>query len=886
MIESPVWIPLVLTGVVAAKFWRLLAFWSPQSLVLSGDFFSLAYPARAFAAQEIWSGRLPLWNPFSACGSPFIADIGNAFFYPLNLLHALLPAALGYIWLEYVVLFHLVLAGSFTYALARRLGQTGWGALFSALTFMLSGFLTGHSRHLDILSTAVWLPAIFWGISKTLEKGSIPVAMATGLFWGVSLLGGHPQIFFYVSLASLSFYIFLAWGKRDASIPLGPAAKGMLLVLMGGTALGFSALQWLPTWELARMSPRVQASFSYLVAESLPPSQLDTFWFPLQHLKNIDEFHGYLGIAPLMLSLVACFWGRKKIIYFFAGWGLLSAVLSLGSFTPVYPFLLEYFPGFSLFRVPSRWLLLTDFSWALVSGFGIGLLGEKDRTPRWFPWLLFLLAAAALTGWLMSLNLIPAWLTDLKRNPGPYRRLFLFFLLSVLVLALSRVSFSIKRISGLLLVAVLLGDLLFLETDSFFSPGKGDPTNIYPSTRQSKFLQQQPAPFRVDNRNVLVSSSIGNQANLGQVFKLQLITQDSVLISKRVDDYLRELDRRPLLDLLNVKFVLTRNDLLNQGNGFYGAFSVGPEESESFFLEKFSLPPIKKIQVVSSLAFALDIPQDQEVARLIGYRGQQKVLDFPLRAGRETAEWSIGQSGERKPAQHGLAPLFNSKNKQRDQNGIFYLATFNLPQPTSLERLTVRYAHPRGSLRVDHLWLNETDLFDLGARYKEVHPLVFENHYALPRFFPVYDWENLLPQDDPLVRLKNIDLGKTALIEEESPFSPRPPAVAESPANITVTHYEPQDISLSVTMPREGLLVQGEIYYPGWKVWIDGRPGKIYRVDHILRGVFLSPGEHRLRWRYQSPVVISGLMITLFTLVAVAAGLCWFGRPFLHSNQK
>ena len=132
-----------------------------------------------------------------------------------------------------------------------------------------------------------------------------------------------------------------------------------------------------------------------------------------------------------------------------------------------------------------------------------------------------------------------------------------------------------------------------------------------------------------------------------------------------------------------------------------------------------------------------------------------------------------------------------------------------------------------------------------GRGIQEVQPLVFENHYALPRFFPVYHWENLLPQDDPLVRLKNIDPGKTALIEEESPFPPRPPAGAESPANITVTHYEPQDISLSVTMPREGLLVLGEIYYPGWKVWIDGRPGKIYRVDHILRGVFLSPGEHQ-----------------------------------------
>ena len=265
MIKSPVWIPVVLTLVVAAKFWSLVAFWSPQSLVLSGDFFSLFYPARAFAAQEIWSGRLPFWNSFSACGSPFIADITNAFFYPFNLLHALLPAGLGYIWLEYVLLFHFVLAGSFTYALARSLGQTGWGALFSALTFMLSGFLTGHSRHLDIVSTAVWLPAIFWGISRTLEKGSIPVAMATGLFWGVSLLGGHPQIFFYVSLASLAFFIFLAWGKRDASISLSPARKGMLLILTGTTALGFSALQWLPTWELARMSTRLRVPLAYLI---------------------------------------------------------------------------------------------------------------------------------------------------------------------------------------------------------------------------------------------------------------------------------------------------------------------------------------------------------------------------------------------------------------------------------------------------------------------------------------------------------------------------------------------------------------------------------------------------------------------------------------------
>ena len=215
----------MLTLVVAAKFWSLVAFWSPQSRILSGDFFSLFYPARAFAAQEIWSGRLPFWNPFSACGSPFIADITNAFFYPVQSAACPATGRLGYIWLEYVLLFHFVLAGSFTYALARRLGQTGWGALFSALTFMLSGFLTAHSRHLDILSTAVWLPAIFWGISKTLEKGSIPVAMATGLFWGVSSIGRTSSNFLLCQSGLPGLLYLPGVGEAGCIDPAQPGSK-------------------------------------------------------------------------------------------------------------------------------------------------------------------------------------------------------------------------------------------------------------------------------------------------------------------------------------------------------------------------------------------------------------------------------------------------------------------------------------------------------------------------------------------------------------------------------------------------------------------------------------------------------------------------------------
>src|SRR5579862_7368764 len=46
---------------------------------------------RAFAAASLWSGHLPLWNPYTYSGQPFLAGFQSAVFYPPNLVFLILP---------------------------------------------------------------------------------------------------------------------------------------------------------------------------------------------------------------------------------------------------------------------------------------------------------------------------------------------------------------------------------------------------------------------------------------------------------------------------------------------------------------------------------------------------------------------------------------------------------------------------------------------------------------------------------------------------------------------------------------------------------------------------------------------------------------------------
>jgi len=51
--------------------------------------------------------------------------------------------------------------------------------------------------------------------------------------------------------------------------------------------------------------------------------------------------------------------------------------------------------------------------------------------------------------------------------------------------------------------------------------------------------------------------------------------------------------------------------------------------------------------------------------------------------------------------------------------------------------------------------------------------------------------------------------------------------------------------------PGPAFLVVADAFFPGWSAQVDGRPAPLYRVDHLLRGLPVPAGRHRVTLEYE-----------------------------------
>jgi uncharacterized membrane protein YfhO len=82
--------------------------------------------------------------------------------------------------------------------------------------------------------------------------------------------------------------------------------------------------------------------------------------------------------------------------------------------------------------------------------------------------------------------------------------------------------------------------------------------------------------------------------------------------------------------------------------------------------------------------------------------------------------------------------------------------------------------------------------------------------------------------------------------------------------------YSNNEIKLETSTSAPGYLVLSEVYYPGWKVEVDGRPAGLKRANYAFRAVFLPSGEHHVRFHFQSRSGQLGMACSLFVWGALA----------------
>ena len=62
----------------------------------------------------------------------------------------------------------------------------------------------------------------------------------------------------------------------------------------------------------------------------------------------------------------------------------------------------------------------------------------------------------------------------------------------------------------------------------------------------------------------------------------------------------------------------------------------------------------------------------------------------------------------------------------------------------------------------------------------------------------------------------------------------------------SITAYDANKLAYEVSTGKGGILVLSEIYYPGWKATVDGKPVEVGRVNYILRAINIPAGKHKV----------------------------------------
>ena len=88
-----------------------------------------------------------------------------------------------------------------------------------------------------------------------------------------------------------------------------------------------------------------------------------------------------------------------------------------------------------------------------------------------------------------------------------------------------------------------------------------------------------------------------------------------------------------------------------------------------------------------------------------------------------------------------------------------------------------------------------------------------------------------------------------------------------------MTAYEDNRVEIEVASPTEGILVLSEVFYPGWKAYVDGAQTEILRTDYSLRGISFPGGSHHVEFRFTPPPFVAGAWITAAALAVCLAGL-------------
>ena len=393
-------------------FWKVIfhpnyIIWSPHSDLIE----QVSYVSyfRYNSTNEF--GQLPLWNPYTFSGYPYVGDFSPHMFYPGRIFHYFFNP---YPQFGFIFLIHFFLGGLFVYLFLKTLGIDDFSSFIAGVVYILSARLAHivWLGHLEMETTVMAIPLLFLLVEKYFRKKQIFYLVLIPFVLALQFLGDVPQHPIYTIFVVFIYYVFRAFFAEQLKINFYNLLKYLsIFAVILIVFILLSSIQFLPLLEKFQFSSRRQGlSYEVVSTGSAPPYYFITMLIPNFFGSYHNGSHwgifgywqiaSYIGILPLIF-VVLNFLNRNKFTIFFISLAAFSLIFAMGKYTPLFFLFYKMVPIFNLFRNPVKMLFFFNFAMVILVGFGTNFFISNLKPIRLkrilFVILLVFIASIAIT---------------------------------------------------------------------------------------------------------------------------------------------------------------------------------------------------------------------------------------------------------------------------------------------------------------------------------------------------------------------------------------------------------------------------------------------------------------------------------------------------------
>lgn len=149
---------------------------------------------------------------------------------------------------------------------------------------------------------------------------------------------------------------------------------------------------------------------------------------------------------------------------------------------------------------------------------------------------------------------------------------------------------------------------------------------------------------------------------------------------------------------------------------------------------------------------------------------------------------------------------------------------------------------------------------------------IYRNTTAYPMAQLVYEAMQVAGAREAFeaIHAPGFDPTQVVILQEEPQPTGSP---GDRPRSVRYTEYSANRLTLEVDTPTPGYLLLSEVYYPGWRASIDGRPARVLVADYLFRAVYVPAGTHQVQLWFSPPSFWIGFALSLATWVGLGAWL-------------